>query len=522
MAPLVVVDANSNGTNADQESEMPSLVESKVNNQSGFIRSWEINNNKNEMAHLIAVNTNSNRTNAAQESEMASFVQSKVNNQTGDTLITPAPNFTTAEPMTVMPTGSPFYEATNNTDPTTQPSTTILETFPRPTPVIPAATNATKNLQSITIPWTNVSTVGWKPGRFDLGFRNQIMAFSTVVMKCGLSNWSQILLPTIRHTDTYGSELLIGFDELFDVEHWNKQYPLLPRMVDCNQTIFTNYDCANNMFIQEERPNRKGNVNNNNLYSIDKQPYQFAKYKEYSHGAGKMARPVFPNPMDLAMTMGGLRPHPDLQRLIDSMISNFTQNNNRINDDDDASYITLHARIEPDMQVQPFCLEKKVLNLTDIFQALEDAFPTAPVKYVFMPINRQILEKEGTIHTNSTDDPDTNATTINWMAVHNLKALNQAVEFGLWNGTVKIFEFGANALKGTRYEERSSITGSVVNFYIGINCKIFVGSEVSSYAIDLLKHRFHRNLTSNFKYLPSGLEDWTPPGTVQPPGFQCR
>lgn len=362
-----------------------------------------------------------------------------------------------------------------------------------------------------TIPWSNVSTVGWKPGRFELGFRNQIMAFSTVMMQTSKRNWSQILLPTIRHTDTYGSELLIGFDELFDVSHWNSQYPLLPRMVDCDSTIFTNYDCENNTPKNANEPHPE------NPYFLDNQPYQFAKYKEYSVGAGKFSRPVFPNPIDLTITMGGLRPHPELQELIHTfMVST-------LHDDDVSSYMTLHARIEPDMQVSSFCPEKKVLNLTDIFQFLEDSFPTPPVKYVFMPINRQLLEKEGTLRTTENVNATNSTNAINWMAVHNLKALNDAINFGLWNGTVKVFEFGANALQGTRYEQRASITGSVINFYLGIRGKIFVGSEVSSYALDILKHRFYRNMTTtNFKYLPNGLEDWTPPGTVQPPGFQCR
>jgi hypothetical protein len=162
------------------------------------------------------------------------------------------------------------------------------------------------------------------------------------------------------------------------------------------------------------------------------------------------------------------------------------------------------------MQKQLVCVDKKVLNLTHIFDFMEQTWPDdPPASRIFMPINRQALEKE--IIDNPSND----------VAVNNLNELNRAVSEGLWGGKAKVFEFGANALKGTRYAEKPSTTGAMLNFFIGVNAKVFIGTEVSSYSHDLLATRFYRDKMENYKYLPEGLIDWTPPGTEDSPGFRC-
>jgi hypothetical protein len=158
---------------------------------------------------------------------------------------------------------------------------------------------------------------------------------------------------------------------------------------------------------------------------------------------------------------------------------------------------------------------QKERNLTKIFQFLEKTFPEPPAPLVFMPINRQYMEREGLA---TTKEPNRT----NLVAVDNLNALNRAVEQGLWNGKVQVFEFGANALKGTRFEKRPSTAGAILNFYIALGGNVFVGTEVSSYSVDLTSTRFYReNTTRNYKYLPDGLQEWTPKGTKHAPGFRC-
>ena len=177
------------------------------------------------------------------------------------------------------------------------------------------------------------------------------------------------------------------------------------------------------------------------------------------------------------------------------------------------------------MQRHPACRDKKVLHLAKIVQMLESKFPHPPVSMVFMPINRQYLEKEGVppeTFDNSTKD------NINWIAVENLRELNRITRDGLWNGTVPVVEFGANALKGTVYEHRPSTAGAILNFFLTLQpqCSIFVGTEVSSFSHDVLSSRFYRGYHGkepyqNYKYLPEGLMDWIGPEMVDSPGFLC-
>jgi hypothetical protein len=138
--------------------------------------------------------------------------------------------------------------------------------------------------------------------------------------------------------------------------------------------------------------------------------------------------------------------------------------------------MTLHARVEPDMMKRRVCRDFKVTNLTDIFRFLQGTFSDPPATRVFMPINRQYMEAGGKINT-------ANSNSTNWMAVHNLEELNRAVKDGLWGGRAKVFEFGTNALKGTKYESRPSTTGAVLNFLIAQNANVLVGTRVSSYTL---------------------------------------
>lgn len=214
----------------------------------------------------------------------------------------------------------------------------------------------------------------------------------------------------------------------------------------------------------------------------------------------------FPNPMDLLMIQGALRPHPDVFAIVNRLLSDLDGNGT-------IPYMTVHARVEPDMMVHPVCRDDKVTRLADIFRFLEEHFLDPPATRVFLPINRQMMESDRA----DTTDTDGNKK----LAAENLKELNRAIKDGLWGGRVKVFEFGANVLKGTNYENRSSTTGAVLNYFISHNANVFVGTPVSSYSIDLLHTRFYQGNLENYQYLPAGLQRWTDKTTVHPPGFGC-
>jgi hypothetical protein len=50
---------------------------------------------------------------------------------------------------------------------------------------------------------------------------------------------------------------------------------------------------------------------------------------------------------------------------------------------------------------------------------------------------------------------------------------------------------------GTKFEQQQLTTGSLLDFFIGVNAKIFIGTEVSSFSHDLLATRFYRGMIEN-------------------------
>jgi hypothetical protein len=356
-------------------------------------------------------------------------------------------------------------------------------------------------LWELTKPFANVTTYGYQQQDFPAGYRNQMQSFMAFVVIGGLANHSQILMPTLSYKDTFGSNDYMPFEFLFDVEHWNSFYPALPRLVHCDQDLFPNYNCTTRRWRKTSEPTL--------LHVESRRNHQlFMAFIRYSvKQRGPMMAGGYRNPMELLMIKGALRPHPDLLVIVNRLLGDLGGNGT-------LPYMTLHARVEPDMMKHRVCWSAKVTNLTDIFRFLEGTFPDPPATRIFMPINRNYMEYGGIINT-------THPNETNWMAVHNLKELNRAVEDGLWGGRAKVFEFGSNALTGTKYESRPATSGAVLNFFIAQNSNVFVGTSVSTYSMDLLHARFYNANIENYHYLPSGLERWTDNTTEHPPGFDC-
>lgn len=453
---------------------------------------------------------------------------------------------------------------------------------------------------NITTPWPNrTTTYSYAKRKLIAGYRNQIMALTMLMLHANDEGHGQFLLESLHHKDTYGTDLFVPFEFYFDVEHWNTHYNdtevemavaaaaeaagagsdntttgqgrpaqqrqrqrrrhpwSLPRLVHYDPELHGQWDVARGGFgddvIRNGHPATRP-------YGYSKGSTRLAAaYQRYVRGAGRYASAVEDgtadgvtadgtaadgggtrrNPAEVMMLQGALRPHPALQAILDGLLSS------QLRDDKGNSrpYMTLHARVEPDMQRHPVCMEKKVFLLSDVVRMVEKHFPTPPfgIGAVFLPINRQYLEREGTVMeggnatavvaatSGNTEDGTTTATataggTTNWVAVDNLHELDRLSRDGMWNGTVPVVEFGANALKGTVYDERPSTAGAILNYFLGIDAAVFVGTEVSSFSHDLLAARFYRGRRSvgaNYRYLPSGLEEWVTPETVDPPGHLC-
>ena len=380
------------------------------------------------------------------------------------------------------------------------------------------------DLDDPTAAWPNMTNQAFCCDGFYSGFRNQIMAFTAFIFKAQDNGVGQILLESIRQKDTYGSNKQIPFENLWDIPHWNSHYPSLPRLVHYDPVIHDQYELDKHYWYRLENGTwtDRGGVN---VYEERTRPYSsmqqhklFGAYQRYVKGKGDFSIDGHRRPTEKLMYSGAMRPHPKLREIIERC-QKYMEGGESGGEKSD--YITLHARVEPDMQKHPVCRDKKVLNLTQIFDFMEDKWPEPPVRHVFMPINREVLEKEANddfvnklIAENKTDE-------INWIAVENLRVLNRARDEGLWGGKVKVTEFGEKVLKDTEYSKTPSTTASLVNFFISIGAKIFIGTEVSSYSHDLVAARFFDNNMENYKYLPDGLHDWTPLGLEDPPGHGC-
>eukprot|EP00934_Nitzschia_sp_Nitz4_P008564 Nitzschia sp. Nitz4//scaffold126_size65214//26625//27965//NITZ4_006153-RA/size65214-processed-gene-0.24-mRNA-1//1//CDS//3329534680//8554//frame0 len=365
-----------------------------------------------------------------------------------------------------------------------------------------------------SIAWSNETTLAFYEGKFFSGFRNQMMAFTMIVFQAIAEGDGQILLQSVRMKDTYGTNRHLAFDKLWDAVHWNAYYPQLPRLVNYNETIHIQYNPKAHPPWNRNSKSQFCSGDGNYCTDSPEKPRTTAKqsklmgaYTRYAIGKGPHAEGGHRHPAEKLMLQHAMRPHPDLQTIIQTNIESSPLQQGH-------SYMTIHARIEPDMQMHIMCPKKKVLNLTDIFNMVYDQWPEPPVPAVFLPVNRETLEEGAKI------SPKKPSKT-NWIAVENLRVLNEARDKGMWNGRVPVVEFGSKALDGTVYAAKPSTAGAMLNFFVAMNASIFVGSEVSSYAHDLLATRFFRGMGNNYKYLPDGLQDWTPPGTVDPPGFQC-
>jgi len=360
----------------------------------------------------------------------------------------------------------------------------------------PKGTCCSHHFLEIIKPFANETTVYLENDRgFYSGFQNQMMAFTSFIIWTRKKNWGQTFIFKLRHKDTFGTNMMIPFTWLFDVEHWNSHYPALPRLVGYNSSIHKDFD-GNKFKVPIENATAP-------FAFTTPQHRLFGQYKRYTKQLGLLAEPKGRHDADLLMKRGALRPNPELLEFIDSFLENLTKGGG-------GSYMTLHARIEPDMIKHPVCRDRKVTNLTKIFEHLENIFPDPPASHLFLPIGRKLMEKK-------LPEDDPHAT----LVVENLAALNRAVKKGLWNGKVKCFEFGSDFLKDTKYARYSATTGAWVNFYLAIKSKLFVGTEISSWSHSVMETRFYRGNLENYKYLPTGIKKWTTEDMDNTDPFGC-
>lgn len=378
-----------------------------------------------------------------------------------------------------------------------------LETSPQygPAPKLSRSDNRAQSLFSSGSlsrkPIPGEKTVGMF-GKLMSGFRNEAMCFQGFVLYATRNNFTQILLPTIQWKDLKGTNRYVPHEFLFDVDHWNTFYPLLPRLVDYDPELYPDYDVESNQFVD-----KNAETNATRPFAFGRYTHLFVIYRKYTRQVREGIIPV--DPVDVAMKKA-LLPHPDLMQLIERV----SQSQRHPISNENETYLALHARVEPDMQVHKSCPEKKVVYLRDIFESLENHFRTPPSSRVFIAINRPLLESEA--HREGSK---------NIVAIENLKSLNRARRYGLWNGTTDVFEAGMPSIRKTVFGKFPGICGAIVDYFLALKANIFVGTEVSSFSAEIIMNRFYIGNFENYHYSPLGLSLATLTGDKGPPPFLC-
>ena len=225
-----------------------------------------------------------------------------------------------------------------------------------------------KEFEDSTRPWANVTTCAFRLDLLQSGFRNQLMALSTVFMKMQMEyQCDQILYQTIKHKDTYGTNRAIPHSDLYDIVHFNTYYPTVPRLVACDESIHTDYNCTSNGYRddwQELNPGLKfDQLTKPKPFMEWKRHVWFGQYRRYAKlDTGRRKSDLANcttqddgkeicrrNNLDLAILRGAQRPHPKLQRIIDGLLEKQFEGIPK----EDRLYMTLHARVEPDMVQHP-------------------------------------------------------------------------------------------------------------------------------------------------------------------------
>ena len=334
---------------------------------------------------------------------------------------------------------------------------------------------------------------------FRSGYRNMAMTFMGFLLLNDQAGHPQVLLQSLKWRDQ-DSNVFVPHEELFDVVHWNSFYPDVPRLVSYNESLHTDvrvrfYSDTTRVDWQVARPLENATM----PYALGKRRHHvFGAYRNWSNRVSRSIEKM--KTFERKVFEGAWRPHPKIQLIIDNFLT--TQNVEDL--------MVLHARIEPDMQRHNVCPDKKVTNFTDILSSMYSKFPTPPADTVLLMLNRNWLEKEGT-------DPNSE----NQLAVHNLRVLNDAFKNGLWDGRVKVIEAGTALAENTEYHKNRLLVGGIINYYLALGAKIFVGTEISSYSSDVVRERFYKGAKQNYFYYPDEMRWMTPPDVQGPPEFSC-
>jgi len=363
------------------------------------------------------------------------------------------------------------------------------------------------------------------------GFRNQHMRLTGFIIHAISQNISNILLDSLRYDDKEARLLLqddqdhsthtttttinnlgrIPFEDLFDVEEWNRVSKrvgthILPQLVSYNPIDHPEWNPQTSLFhVLGTQPLER--IERNSFKQIDIYPnYMENCTKPYAFGSGsrigrrtwhtymqyKNLHPQELTRTDLAL-IEALQPSKAIRDAISS-ITHSHHNDDGHADDDEKGMLVIHPRTEIEM-LQHRCSKHMTRNLTKIFQMVQESWffseyngtttttttTTSRSKYqqVYLCMSRSgLVDPSIPIRLKSMTD-------------QNLLAFDHAMSHGLWNGTVQVHVGGESFITSLGFPvDRIQTVAQVMNFFIAVQAKAFIGTFGSSYSTDVWTTRY--------------------------------
>ena len=368
------------------------------------------------------------------------------------------------------------------------------------------------------------------------GLCNQYMKFIGLMFLSFMEKRDEIIEESFTWKDTYGTNEYVSHKMLFDVVHWNTFYPTLPRFAS-HASFQEAYPKTN---LQSEI--KTIDIGKNETFAFSKVSYNVPpekklfedimipepigrhpmqaknKYKEFVKTQEKSnVTKYLPRQYEMYKTIlkSAWRPHPYLQQIIDEIIHSL-ENDGK--DTTENGYMTLHLRVEPDMgrENARICTQYRMMNVTQILEQIYQQFPGKPVNSVLIVFSRALMEAEAQ-RPKIKDE-------IHALNAYNLQVINELIQNGMWGGTVKVVEAGSDIVENSSngfYKRYSNIAGSIVNFFLAIQSKIFIGTQISTYSTLVMNSRLFRENLQNYFYVPEGMKWMTPSKDSKPHWFQC-
>jgi hypothetical protein len=189
------------------------------------------------------------------------------------------------------------------------------------------------------LPWGNLTSMASYTPHLYSGFPNQMAVFTILILESIRQGHGQFMIESIRMKDTYGSSRYVKFEDLWDVEHWNSFYPQLPRLVNSDPVLHDQFDIKVKG-PKRDKETKKWQYNNGTFIPDDVQADRpsywgahqlvMAGFMRYSKGRGPYVGPrKSANPADILMQKGALRPHPNLQAIIDKVLKSVSGNDGK-------------------------------------------------------------------------------------------------------------------------------------------------------------------------------------------------